>query len=240
MKRERVGLWLVGAFGGVGTTITLGLAAMARGLTGRTGLVTENPQFAGLPLPLHGDFVIGGHDIRRTSFVDSAEEFRRGSGVIESEWIRACREELDLATARVRAGTLFGANRAISRLGEWTETRPPQTARQAIDRIAADLAAFTDSEAIDHLIVLNVASTEPPFVASEVHQHWDTLSAALADGGTDLLPVERACTLWLLCAAATRISTSRPVWAARSRRSRKWPARPARSMPVRTARPARR
>ena len=28
--RHRVGLWLVGAFGGVGTTITLGLSALAR------------------------------------------------------------------------------------------------------------------------------------------------------------------------------------------------------------------
>ena len=43
MTRHRVGLWLVGAFGGVGTTITLGLSAMARGLADRTGLVTELP-----------------------------------------------------------------------------------------------------------------------------------------------------------------------------------------------------
>ena len=50
MTGHRVGLWLVGAFGGVGTTITLGLAAMARGLADRTGLVTELPVFAGLPL----------------------------------------------------------------------------------------------------------------------------------------------------------------------------------------------
>ena len=41
MTRQRVGLWLVGAFGGVGTTITLGLTAMARGLADRTGLVSE-------------------------------------------------------------------------------------------------------------------------------------------------------------------------------------------------------
>ena len=37
------------------------------------------------------------------------------------------------------------------------------TARQAVDRIAADMAAFVDAESIDHMIVLNVASTEPRF-----------------------------------------------------------------------------
>ena len=38
------------------------------------------------------------------------------------------------------------------------------------------------------MIVLNVASTEPPFALGEVHQRWDTLNAALADGGPELLP----------------------------------------------------
>ena len=48
MTGHRVGLWLVGAFGGVGTAITVGLAAMKRGLADRTGLVTELPDFRGL------------------------------------------------------------------------------------------------------------------------------------------------------------------------------------------------
>src|SRR5262249_13487967 len=57
-----------------------------------------------------------------------------------------------------------------------------------IDRIAADLAAFVEAESIDHLIVLNVASTEPPFTVGDVHRRWDTLNAALAEGGPGLLP----------------------------------------------------
>jgi myo-inositol-1-phosphate synthase len=188
MTRERVGLWLVGAFGGVGTTVTLGLAAMARGLCDRSGLVTELPLFEGLSLPEPGEFVIGGHDIRQTSFAASAEEFRRASGVYEPGWLSACRDELEAATARVRPGTLFGAGRTIAKLGRWTGGKSVHTARQAVDLIAADLAAFAASEAIDHLIVLNIASTEPPFAVSEVHEHWDTLNAALADGGPELLP----------------------------------------------------
>ena len=31
--------------------------------------------------------MIGGHDIRQTSFAESAEEFRRNSGVFEADWI---------------------------------------------------------------------------------------------------------------------------------------------------------
>ncbi len=188
MTGHRVGLWLVGAFGGVGTTITLGLSAMVRGLVDRTGLVTELPLFQGLPLADLGSFVIGGHDIRNTSFAESAQEFRRSSGVYEADWIAACRDELAAATARVRPGSRSGSGRAISDLGDWGEPKSPQTTRQTVDRLAADMAAFVDSESVDHLVVLNVASTEPPFVPGEAHQRWGALNAALDDGSPNLLP----------------------------------------------------
>ena len=238
MGRHRVGLWLVGAFGGVGTTITLGLSAMARGLADRTGLVTELPMFRGLTLPEPGDFVVGGHDIRQTSFEESAEEFRRNSGVFPADWIAACRDDLRAATARVRPGTSFGAGPAVAQLGHWGEAEPPRTARQAVDRIAADLAAFVESESIDHLIVLNVASTEPPFHPGEVHRHWDTLNAAMADGGPAPAAGQRPLCHRRAAVADTPTSTSPPAWAPRCRPCKSWPSPPARSMPARTARPA--
>ncbi len=188
MTRRRVGLWLVGVFGGVGTTITLGLAAMTRGLADRTGLVTALPPFRDLPFPEPGDFVIGGHEIRRTSFADSAEEFRQGSGVFDREWLTACEKELALATARVRPGPRLGLGPAVSRMANWPEAKPACTPRQAVDAIAGELDAFVAAESVDHLIVLNVASTEPPFALGEIHQHWQTLKPHLADSGQELLP----------------------------------------------------
>jgi myo-inositol-1-phosphate synthase len=178
----------VGAFGGVGTTITLGLSAMARGLSDRTGLVSELPIFRGLTLVEPGELVVGGHEIRETTFRESAEEFRRSSGVFPAEWIEACGQDLDAATARVRPGTSFGAGPAVARLGNWGDAEPPRTAREAVDRVGADMAAFVESESIGHMIVLNVSSTEPPFTVGAVHRHWDTLNAAMADGGSALLP----------------------------------------------------
>jgi myo-inositol-1-phosphate synthase len=188
MSRHRVGLWLVGAFGGVGTTITLGLSAMARGLVDRTGLVSELPIFRGLSLVEPGELVVGGHEIRETTFRESAEEFRRSSGVFPAEWIEACGPDLDAATARVRPGTSFGSGPAVARLGNWGDAEPPRTSREAVDRVGADMAAFVESESIGHMIVLNVSSTEPPFAVGAVHRHWDTLNAAMADGGSALLP----------------------------------------------------
>ncbi len=172
----------------MGTTITLGLAAMARGLAERTGLVTALPAFRDLPLPEPGDLVVGGHEIRLTTFADSAEEFRCSSGVLDPAWITACRAELDAATARVKPAPRLGLSAVVSGLADWAETRAARTPRQAVDAIAADLDAFIASESIDHLIVLNLGSTEPPFPLAEVHQHWKTLQPRLADPGPMLLP----------------------------------------------------
>ena len=185
---RRIGLWLIGAFGGVGTTITLGLSALARGKKPTTGLVTALPMFEGLDLPAPGEFIVGGHDIRQGSFAESAEEFRANSGVFDADLIAACREDLDAASARVRPGTKLGAGASIAKLGTWGDASPAKTAKEAVDRIAADLRRFVDDERIDHLIVLSVASTEPPFPLGDVHQTWDKLNAALADGGPELLP----------------------------------------------------
>ena len=60
MTERRVGLWLIGAFGGVGTTVALGLAALRRGLTDSTSLVTALPLFEPLHLDEAAEFVIGG------------------------------------------------------------------------------------------------------------------------------------------------------------------------------------
>jgi myo-inositol-1-phosphate synthase len=206
MIRRRVGLWLVGAFGGVGTTITLGLAAIARGFAGRTGMVTALPPFCDLPLPEPGDFVIGGHEIRRTTFSESAEEFRRTSGVFELEWIAACRDELTLASSRVRPAPRLGLSQAVLRLANWKEEKPCRTVREAVDLITRDISSFVADESVDHLIVLNVASTEPPFPLGEVHQHWDSLQPRLAGGGADLLPASALYALAAIEAGHTYIN----------------------------------
>jgi myo-inositol-1-phosphate synthase len=57
-----------------------------------------------------------------------------------------------------------------------------------VDVIAEDLAAFAARESIDHLIVLNVASTEPPCAAAEVHKDWSLLKPRLSEPGAGLLP----------------------------------------------------
>src|SRR5262245_31033927 len=82
-KARRVGLWLIGACGGVGTTAALGLAALGRGLVGPTSMVTALPQFAGLGLDEPRTFVVGGHDVRRTNYRQAVRELHERSNVFD-------------------------------------------------------------------------------------------------------------------------------------------------------------
>src|SRR5215813_3672154 len=95
MNQRRVGLWLVGAFGGVGSTAALGLAALRRRLMDTTSLVTALPLFAGIDLDEPEQFILGGHDIRRGSFRHSVRELHQRSGVFEPDLIETCLLDLN-------------------------------------------------------------------------------------------------------------------------------------------------
>src|SRR5438132_1022382 len=113
MSERRVGLWLVGACGGVGTTVALGLAALRRGLMDTTGLVTALPPFAGLDLDGAGQFVVGGHDVRQTTYRQAVRELHEDSHVFETGVIDACAADLEEWTENVRPGTVYNAGATI-------------------------------------------------------------------------------------------------------------------------------
>jgi myo-inositol-1-phosphate synthase len=179
MSERRVGLWLIGAFGGVGTTAALGLAALRRGLCAPTALVTALPLFEGLDLDSLDQFVVGGHDIRRTSYHEGVCDLQRLSNIFDSALVEPCLPDLESWAANVRPGSVLNTGPAIARLADLPEVQRPETARAAIERIQGDLLAFRERHRLDQLVVLNVASTEPPFELSEVHANAERLLPAL-------------------------------------------------------------
>lgn len=179
MTTRRVGLWLIGACGGVGSTATLGLAALARGLTDTTSLVTALPIFDGVDLDGPAQFVVGGHEIRRAGFRQTVAELHERANVFDERLIAACAEQLAEWEANVRAGTVLGAGPTIARLADRPEVHYAQTPRAAIEQIKADVAAFRQGQRLDQVAVINVSSTEPPFEPHEAHASLERLEAAL-------------------------------------------------------------
>jgi myo-inositol-1-phosphate synthase len=179
MSERRVGVWFIGALGGVSSTATLGIAALARGLIDTTGLVTATEPCADLPLDGFGQFVVGGHDIRRSSFPQAVRELHERSGVFDASVIEACRPELEKWSENVRPGTVLGAGTTIGKLADLPEAQRVATPREAVERIQADIREFRSRHKLDQLIVANAASTEPLFELDDRHSSVAKFRAAL-------------------------------------------------------------
>ncbi|MEO2091818.1 MAG: inositol-3-phosphate synthase, partial [Gemmataceae bacterium] len=187
VPERRVGLWLVGAYGGVGSTTALGLAALARGLHTPVGLVTALPEFAHADFDSPTQFVIGGHDIRQSSFAAAVGELHAASNVIDVSTLQACKVQLDEWTANVRPGVLFRPNGAITALVDRGHAVRTETPVDAIELVQQELKAFAAAHQLDQLVVVNAASTEPPFDPTDDHRTLAGLQAALTKN-TPALP----------------------------------------------------
>lgn len=186
MPERRVGLWLIGAYGGVGSTTALGLAAVARGLAPPTGMVTGLPRYAGVPFDLPAAFVVGGHDIRQTSLTRSVAELHSRSGVFSDHLITECGPILDGWSKNVRPGAAYRLSPMVAALADRPDLRRAPTPSAVVEQVQADLREFQKEHRLDQVVVVNVASTEPPFDLGEEHQTLAVLSAAF--DGPQALP----------------------------------------------------
>jgi myo-inositol-1-phosphate synthase len=178
MARKRIGLWLVGAKGGVATTVAVGLLALRKGLAQSDGLVSALPQFAGLDLAPWIDFVLGGHEIRDTTFHESALQLVRNNHALDGELVARLKPELDKLDKHVRPGTLLNVGPTIEGLAADDVRRLRESPRAAIERIQDDLQQFSRDQHLDQLLVVNLASTEPP-LADELPPRWKDLARLL-------------------------------------------------------------
>jgi myo-inositol-1-phosphate synthase len=179
MASRKLGLWLIGARGGVATSVTVGLVALRKGLATDQGLVTQLPQFAGLDLAAFSDFTIGGHDIRQSTLAAEAQQLVRNNHALDADLVARCKADLDKLDKNIRPGTLVNVGRAIEKLAGDDVRTVRESPRAAIERVQADLAGFVNANCLDQLIVVNLASTEPPADESALPTTWKELSPLL-------------------------------------------------------------
>jgi myo-inositol-1-phosphate synthase len=173
-KPGRLGVWLIGARGGLATTLLAGVKLIDRGLVSSSGLLTETDRLAGFPFPKLGDLVFGGHDIREGRVYDAAVQIYRDTGTIPFDKLELVRDELDAIDADVALGCARNCGPAIQRLAT-RRLQARRTPQDDVDRLAADMRAFRDRHALADVVVVNLASTEPPTAFAK----WATDAASL-------------------------------------------------------------
>lgn len=178
----RTGVWIIGARGGVATTLICGALALRSGRASTTGLISATDLFERIPLAGIGDLVFGGHDIRTTPLPECAREISRNNGTLRSDLIDEIEPGLEEIDANLRSGVLFRSGPAIEGLpGADPRTREDDP-RAALERITADIDSFRREQRVDRLVVVHLASTEPPLPPHPAHVSREALAAALAAG----------------------------------------------------------
>jgi len=181
--RAKTGVWLIGACGNVGTMTVVGARAIARGLAGRTGLVTELKELRELPLAAVEDLVFGGHEIGGTTLNEAARLYGRRAGVLTDRLLDSLTEDLAQAQEEIRPGFPLRPVRALG-----GKQQPPAGPKACVEAIQADLKDFQERHGLADVVVVNVASTEPH---PEPCHEWGSLTnlrAALDDDRAEIFP----------------------------------------------------
>jgi myo-inositol-1-phosphate synthase len=197
MSAQRIGIWLVGAKGGVATTTMTGLLALQQGLINTTGLITATEPFAKLQLAEWSSWVIGGHDIRPGRLYDEAYRMCAESRAIDPFLLQKLEKNFDEVEKNLRSGSIQKVGQTIAGFAEAPLHQLKETPRAAISRLQADIANFAKVHSLAHVVVVYVASTEPVQDLSSWPQTWSAMDKTLDDA--DKCPLTASC----LYAAAT-------------------------------------
>ena len=185
MSRQ-VGLWMIGAHGGVSTTVAIGLAALKQNLIDRCGLVSERPEFGEIGLVDFTQIVLGGHEIRKTSCYAELSNLAQGSRAFDRQLLDSCRTDLETFDANIRPGIIHNVGSVIEALADKQFVQTHPTPRHAINSIQLDIEEFVSANKIDQLIDVNLASTEPPFDSEKLPTTWAELKPQLESSDCDL------------------------------------------------------
>lgn len=198
--KKRTGALIVGARGHIATVLICGALAARKGLCSRTGMVTELPDFKGLELIELEDLVFGGWDIRNGSLIQNAQALCKETRILDWDVFLSLREELESIEQNIFTGTPLNCGRAIEALAEQGEAIPSDSLPEIVEKLAGHIEAFKSKNGLQHTIVINLGSTEPPLSLEKYHLEKNTLTKIIANDCRDLV---RASTLYAYAAILT-------------------------------------
>lgn len=202
MRNEgKLGVYLIGAMGSIATTVIIGALAMRKGLTGSTGMITETPPFDGVPLTAIEDLQFGGCDVRRQDFLHAARHLSQATGAIPSHLIDSLQEELAAVAPSIVMGTACNCGEAIGRLAGTGNQSEERSLRAEIICARTCIQRFKEAKDLRDVVVVNLASTEPPLDLQEAHLDLHSFNAALDRNETS---VARASTIYAYAALEER------------------------------------
>jgi len=110
----------------------------------------------------------GGCDVRPGSLREAACQIAKETGTIDPALLAAVETDLARIEPNIRQGTVRNCGAAIENLAAPTPPRPTSL-REEIAQVTAFLEDFKAAKGLEDVVVVNLASTEPPLELREFH-----------------------------------------------------------------------
>lgn len=182
---KNVGVWLIGACGSVSSCVVVGAEALRRGLIRATGLVTELPEFSRLDLVGFDQLVFGGSELRPTTPLEAAREYASGEKAFPLSLVDEVRPALEEVAGRIRLGCSLHCGPAVHRLGARPGMEAGRTLRETVETLQAETLDFQRRFDLATVVVVNLASAEPPLRAVPEHDSREGFESLLRDDRRD-------------------------------------------------------
>lgn len=178
MNKKKLGVWLIGALGSISTTVIVGALALRKGLTGSTGMLTATETFSYLGLTELDAFEFSGCDIRTEAMPDAVRQVLGLTQRINHSGYEEIEREFQCIVGSVDKGTVRNCGDAIQQLAAFS-TSSDRSLRDEISQVRKCLQQFRQEKSLEDVVVVNLASTEPPLELSDCHQELAAFESCL-------------------------------------------------------------
>jgi myo-inositol-1-phosphate synthase len=178
---EKSGVMVVGAMGHLATTAMVGATAMKHGLCGHTGMVTALESFSHMGLIDPGGLTFGGWDIRRIDLSSAVKAILGDIGCLDTDKISMIQKDLDAIAENILAGSAYNSGEAIQGLAADHSMLNGGRVSERIAALTEDIRHFKAKNGISDLVVVNLASTEPPLENMGFDMNLNELERAIAE-----------------------------------------------------------
>lgn len=185
-SHHRTGVWIVGAYGDIATTLIVGSCALQNNLISNSGLVTELSPMQQLDLIKLDGLVIGGHDIIDSSVVSQAEIIGARSKTYSYPLLQHITAQLEKINEDI----------VVAPELSWNVLQPAEdlpALDELCNKIRTLIQKFATKHNLNHVVVVNVASAEEQSPLSEAHEDYAAFLNLLATDRKDLVTPSMLC-----------------------------------------------
>lgn len=178
MSDRKCGVWIIGALGSISAAAIAGAALLREDLIEPAGMITSTILFEDIDLVAMDQIEFAGCDIREGKLLDSLTQLSDGSNAVSLERLLAVKEDLEQTKSWIKRGTCRNCGPAIESLAA-SDFEPKRHMRDDIDEFRCNLREFKREKRLETVVVVNLASTEPPIPSSPSYESLAALERSI-------------------------------------------------------------